>query len=129
MALPELLHGLGYVDDAQHEQMSALRTRCLRDLAAGRATPDGRDLGAAFKSCEGIEIAKNLMTGGIHDQDSRRYADYPSLGDLVNVDAATQEDRKALLTNVWLDLPEVRAALNVASQPKRSLVRDRTAHG
>ena len=113
LALPELLHGLGYADDAQVAQLAAMRSRCLGDMAAGRRGHAAWSAGgAAFKSCEGIEIAKNLVSGGIHDQDSRRYATYPSLADLVNVDDATQEDSKATDTNLWLDLPATRAALN-----------------
>ena len=109
--------GLGYIDQGQHDRMATLVRRCRGDLASG-------DLAAAFKSCEAIEVAKNVMSGGVHDQDSRRYADYHNLTDLVDVDAAVSENRGAFLTNVYLDLPAVRRALHVPASLGRSLVRD-----
>jgi hypothetical protein len=36
-------------------------------------------------------VAKNLYSGGIYDEDSHIYANYFSLLDLVNADAATSQ--------------------------------------
>ena len=115
LSLPALMHGLGYMSPTELTQAHATASRCQRDLYM-------RDFAAAFKSCEALEVFKGLASGGVHDQDSRVYANYSSLADLVNVDGATQEGRWNILANAWLDEPETKAALHVCSthRPRRS---------
>ena len=106
LSLPKLLRGLGYVSPEQLAQADATASRCKRELAA-------RDYAAAFKACEALEVFKGLASGGVHDQDSRVYANYSSLGALVNVDGATSEGAWADLANAWLDERATRDALHV----------------
>ena len=98
----------GRARDAQLAQARALGARCKVDLAA-------QDWAAAFKSCEALEVFKGLSSGGIHDQDSRVYANYSSLAQLVNVDGATSEGRWQELATAWLDDSRTRAALSAGS--------------
>ena len=72
-----LLHALGYADATQLAQFDALVSRCKDDLWR-------KDLSAAFKSCDALDIWKQLVSGGIHDQDARRYAQYKSLKDVTH---------------------------------------------
>ena len=108
LSLPTLMHGLGYVSSEQLHQAQATASRCQADLYR-------KDFGAAFKSCEALEVFKGLASGGIHDQDSRVYANYTSLSKLVNVDGATSEGHWEALANAWLDDPATRSALHVAN--------------
>lgn len=114
LSLPDLVHGLGYLSPAQLVQAHATGSRCQRDLHRG-------DYAAAFKSCEALEVFKGLASGGIHDQDSRTYANYSSLSKLVNVDGATQEGHWNALANAWLDEPAVRSALHANTVGNRSV--------
>ena len=118
LSLSPLLHGLGYLDDAQLAQARALGARCKVDLAA-------QDWAAAFKSCEALEVFKGLSSGGIHDQDSRVYANYSSLAQLVNVDGATSEGRWQELATAWLDDSRTRAALHVGGVNRSSAANQR----
>ena len=134
LSLPHLVHGLGYLSPAQLVQAGSMASRCKADLFE-------RDFAAAFKSCEALEVFmglcwtlrrppcspsrvaspltllwqvfKGLASGGVHDQDSRVYANYSSLAELVNVDGATSEGDWMLLANAWLDDPATRDALHV----------------
>jgi hypothetical protein len=110
MAQGDLLHALGYADATQVRQFDAMVSRCKDHLWR-------QDFPSAFKSCDALTEWKQLVSGGIHDQDSRRYAHYRSLADLPNVDSATQ-DPEGDATAAYLDTDAVRAALNV---PARSV--------
>ena len=114
LSLPVLMRGLGYISPQQLVQAKATASRCKADLFR-------KDFQAAFKSCESLEVVKNLVSGGIYDQDSRLYANYSSLGQLVNVDGATSEGRWMLLANAWLDSPATRSALHVPADLNRSV--------
>jgi carboxypeptidase C (cathepsin A) len=105
MAQGELLHALGYADATQVAQFNAMVSRCKDHLWR-------HNLKAAFHSCGALTEWKQLVSGGIHDQDSRRYAHYASLKDLPNVDAAVADPEEGI-TAAYLDTQEVRAALNV----------------
>jgi hypothetical protein len=105
MVQGELLHALGYADTTQVKQFNAMVSRCKDHLWRN-------DLEAAFHSCGALTEWKQLVSGGIHDQDSRRYAHYKTLKDLPNVDAAVGDPEEDI-TATYLDTPAVRKALNV----------------
>lgn len=114
LSLPVLMRGMGYLSPEQVIQAQATASRCKSDLFR-------RDFHAAFKSCEALEVVKNVASGGIYDQDSRLFANYSSLGQLVNVDGATSEGRWMTLANAWLDSAATRSALHVPADLNRSV--------
>ena len=54
-------------------------------LAIAGSDSGGAGIQADLKACEALEVFKGLASGGVHDQDSRVYANYSSLGALVHV--------------------------------------------
>ena len=106
LSLPHLMRGLGYLSPEQMVLAAATASRCKEDLF-------NEDYDSAFKSCESLEVFKGLASGGVHDQDSRIYANYSSLADLVNVDGATSEGDWEQMANAWLDDLDTREALHV----------------